>query len=94
MVPFARSTARSDSGSAPTTRNSAEVPSENAAVPLDAWPTTWALVSRNPSPVNTTPDPRLSPMPPRPWRGTRRLATFGVSFAATPETICEYASNG
>ena len=59
--PLARSTARSDSGSAPTTRNGAEVPSENSAVPLVDLPTTWALVSRNPSPVKTTPEPRLSP---------------------------------
>ena len=61
--PFARSTARSDSGSAPTTRNGADVPSANSAVPAVALPTTWALVSRNPSPVKTTPEPRLSPRP-------------------------------
>ena len=58
-----RSTARSDSGSAPTTRNGADVPSANSAVPAVALPTTWALVSRNPSPVKTTPEPRLSPRP-------------------------------
>src|SRR5579871_5456073 len=93
--PVARSTARSDSGSAPTTRNGAEVPSENDAVPPLDPPTTCALVSRNPSPVNTTAEPRLSPAPPRPPRcGTRRLATLGVSFWATPETICEYTSSG
>src|SRR6266567_2034489 len=61
--PLARSTARSDSGSAPTTRNGADVPSANDAVPAVALPTTWALVSRNPSPVKTTPEPRLSPRP-------------------------------
>ena len=95
VSPLARSTARSDSGSAPTTRNGIEVPSENAAVPSFAWPTTCALVSRNPSPVNTTPEPRLSPVPPRlPRWGTRRLATLGVSRPATPETICEYTSSG
>src|ERR1700761_1358083 len=92
--PAVRSTARSDRGSAPTTRKGAVVPSENAAVPLSACPTTCALVSRNPSPVKTTPEPRLSPHPPRPRRGTRRLATLGVSFSATPETICEYTSSG
>src|SRR6201992_4309836 len=92
--PVARSTARSDRGSAPITRKGAVVPSENAAVPLSACPTTWALVSRNPSPVKTTPEPRLSPAPPRPRRGTRRLATLGVSFSATPETMSEYTSNG
>jgi hypothetical protein len=91
--PFARSTARSDSGSAPTTANGADVPSENDAVPLVALPTTCALVSRNPSPVKTTAEPRLSPRPPRPGlavlSGTRRLATLGVRRSATPETICE-----
>src|SRR5262249_5051887 len=94
--PLARSTARSDSGSAPTTRNGADVPSANSAVPVVALPTTWAVVSRNPSPVKTTPEPRLSPRPypPCPPRGTRRLATLGVSRSATPETICEYASRG
>ena len=97
VVPEARSTARSDSGSAPTTRNGAVEPSANAAVPDVAPPTTWALVSKKPSPVKTTPEPRLSlprPAPPRPapprrgW-GTRRLATLPVSSAATPATICE-----
>src|SRR6202040_3646464 len=92
--PLARSTARSDSGSAPTTRNGADVPSENDAEPLVALPTTWALVSRNPSPVKTTAEPRLSPVPPGTRRGTRRLATFGVRRSATPVTICEYASSG
>src|SRR5579875_875101 len=33
-------------------------------------------------------------MPPRPRRGTRRLATLGVSRSATPDTICEYTSSG
>src|ERR1700750_1588996 len=95
--PCARSTARSDSGSAPTTRNGADVPSENSAVPPVDLPTTWAFVSRNPSPVKTTPEPRLSPRPyppPCPPRGTRRLATLDVSRSATPETICEYESRG
>jgi hypothetical protein len=87
VCPAVRTTARSDSGSAPTTRNGLVVPSENAAVPAVALPTTCALVSRNPSPVNTTAEPRLSPC--RPVLGTRRLATFGVSSAATPATICE-----
>src|SRR6478735_1964104 len=83
--------------SASTTRNGADVPSANSAVPVVALPTTWALVSRNPSPVKTTPEPRLSPRlypPPCPPRGTRRLATLDVSRSATPETICEYESRG
>ena len=94
VAPEALSTARSDSGSAPTTVNGVEVPSPNEAVPDCALPTTWALVSRNPSPVNTTAEPRLSP--PRRWPGpperdcgTRRLATFPVRCAATPATTWE-----
>src|SRR3984885_10903953 len=90
--PLITNTARSDSGSAPTTVNVALVPSENSAVPPWPRPTTWALVSRNPSPVNTTAEPRLSPPLPPPRWGTRRLATLGVSSAATPETTREYAS--
>ena len=94
VSPEARSTARSDSGSAPTTVNGVEVPSPNEAVPDWAWPTTWALVSRNPSLVNTTPEPRLSPPrrcpgPPERDCGTRRLATFPVRCAATPVTTWE-----
>ena len=97
VVPDVRSTARSDSGSAPTTRNGVVVPSANAAVPAGAPPTTWALVRMKPSPVKTTPEPRLSPPRPppprlalpRPGWGTRRLATLPVSSAATPATICE-----
>ncbi len=82
---MARSTARSDSGSAPTTWNGVVVPSENAAVPLAACPTTCAFVSRNPSAVKTTADPSDSPD----RLGTRTLATFGVSRSATPATMVE-----
>src|SRR2546429_252095 len=62
--------------------------------PAAAPPTTWALVSRNPSLVNTTPEPRLSPPrggpgPPERDCGTRRLATFPVRCAATPATTWE-----
>src|ERR1017187_5224328 len=92
--PIVLSTARSESGSAPTTRNGAAEPPANGAVPAAAWPTTCALVSRNPSPVKTTAEPRLSPPPPSGRRGTRKLATLPVSSAATPATICEYASSG
>ena len=72
------------------------VPSEKVAVPPAARPTTCAFVSRNPSAVNTTADPRLSPDPrpaDRDW-GTRRLATLGVSRSATLTTTREYSSSG
>ena len=85
MSPVARSTARSDSGSAPTTWNGVVVPSENAAFPPVECPTTCAFVSRNPSAVNTTADPSDSP----PRFGTRTLATLGVSDSATPATMVE-----
>ena len=57
------------------------VPSENSAVPPFAWPTTCALVSRNPASVKRRAEPRAyPPVPPRPppLCGTRRLATLGV----------------
>ena len=75
----------------PTTWNGTEVPSPNAAVPLVACPTTWAFVSRNPSLVKTTAEPKLSPepRPDDPRRGTRKLATLGVSCSATLTTIRE-----
>src|SRR5215472_8164008 len=92
--PAARSTARSESGSAPTVVNGTEVPSPNEAVPDCAFPTTCALVSRKPSLVYTTAEPRLSPPRLEPRWGTRRLATLPVSSAATPTTIWEYASSG
>jgi hypothetical protein len=74
-------TARSDSGSRPTTVKAPEEPSANASVPDLAEPITCAFVSRNPSAVNTTADPL-----PRP---ARTPATLGCSSAATEETICE-----
>ena len=61
--PVARTTARSDSGSAPTTWKAAVMPSAKTAVPPPDRPTTCAFVRRNPSAVNTTADPRLSPAP-------------------------------
>src|SRR5215469_11129832 len=92
--PPARTTARAERGSEPTTVNEALVPSENNAVPCWLLPTTCALVSRNPSPVKTTAEPRLSPPRPPPAWGTRTLATLGVSSAATPATTREYPSSG
>src|SRR5262249_15451823 len=73
-------------GSAPTTSNRVSVPSVNAATPSRADPTTWALVSSSPSPVKITADPAPGPI--------RRLATCGVSAAATALTVREYDANG
>ena len=59
-------------------------------------PTTCAFVRRNPSAVNTTAEPRLSPEPRPDDRdcGTRRLATLGVSRSAKLTTTREYSSRG
>ena len=83
----ARRTARSDSGSAPTTVASRSLPSVNVARTRAREPaTTCALVSMKPSGVMTTPDP----LPPYPRRvRTRRLATEGPSTSATLVTTCE-----
>ena len=95
MAPSARTTARSDKGSVPTTRNGTVVPSANAAWPASAFPTTWALVSRNPSSVKTTADPAPAAILPsrRRW-DTCTAATRGVSCSATETTTWEYASSG
>ncbi len=93
VLPRARSTARSDSGSAPITSTTRSVPSVNSAVPVTAFrslpgrplSTTWAEVSRKPSSVKTTADPAPAPALVR----TRRLATAGESAAATLVTTCE-----
>ena len=46
VAPSTRTTARSDSGSRPTTRNGRSWPSTNVAVPPSAPLTTWADVTR------------------------------------------------
>ena len=85
-----RMTARSDSRSVPMTSNSASPPSANTATPPSARSTTWADVSRKPSPVTTTADPE-----PCIWRPpgtrpiTRRLATDGSRRSATVVTTVE-----
>ena len=57
-LPGTRMTARSDSSSRPTTSKSSSRPSENVATPSDEVPTTCADVSKKPSGVTTTADPR------------------------------------
>ena len=86
MTPRARSTARSDSGSAPTTSTVAAEPSLNTARPPVAEATTWALVSSSPSSLTTTPEP-APPRPPGPL--TSSAATCGAISAATVVTTRE-----
>ena len=74
-----RTTARSDSGSVPTTSMPSSRPSTKEAVPSSAPSTTCAEVSRKPSGVITTPLPPPSSRRPRSRRETRRLATDGES---------------
>ena len=91
----ARSSARSDRGSAPTTRKPISRPSTNVARPTRPRPaTTWAEVSRKPSGVSTTALPApTGTCPRRVARSTRRLATLGARRSTTPETVREYASS-
>ena len=82
----ARSTARSECGSEPTTSKRSSRPSTNEARPGRVEPsTTCAEVSMNPSGVITTalPPPALRP------RETRRFATEGASRSATVITAFE-----
>src|SRR5262249_62108525 len=80
-------------GPAPPVGSGVGVRPPSEPVPPGPPPTTGAFVSRTPSLVYPTADPRLPPPRPPPWRGTRRLATLGVSSAATPATIWEYESS-
>ena len=86
-----RRTARSESGSAPTSSAVISRPSTNDASTFPSVPaTTWAEVSRKPSGVITTPLPPPTALrPPRTRRETRRLATDGESFSAIVTTARE-----
>jgi hypothetical protein len=86
VVSRARTTARSDSGSAPTTSTSDSDPSLNTARPRTARATTCALVSSRPSPVITTAEPAPA-RPPGPL--TSSAATCGVRSVATAVTMRE-----
>src|SRR5207248_2852397 len=88
LDPDTRRTARSASGSAPTTSKRDCSPVVNSALPPSAYATTWALVSISPSGVNTTPEPAPSPRRLR----TVRLATLGSTVVATVDTTRLYAS--
>src|SRR6185312_3767127 len=90
-----RRTARSESGSVPTTSTPTSLPSTNdARTPEVPLATTCAEVSMKPSGVTTTPLPPPSRRrPPRTRRETRRLATEGERRSATVVTAREYASS-
>ncbi len=90
-APSTRSTARSESGSRPTTSKRSSRPSAKLARPPRAErPTTWAEVSRKPSGVSATalPAPEGT-WPPRTRRITRRLTTDGPTASATATTARE-----
>ena len=89
LPPVVRTTARSDSGSRPTTWNSSSAPSTNVAVPRSVPATTWAEVTRWPTGSMATADPAPPPDQPPTWRVTRRLATDGMSRSAAVDTATE-----
>src|ERR1700722_16201021 len=93
VAPSARTTARSERGSMPTTWELTALPSANVSLAASALPTTCALVRRNPSSVNTTADPAPPANVPfdRRWR-TSIAATLWVRSRASVVTTCEYAS--
>ena len=80
-----RSSARSDSGSTPTTLGGHVDARRERGAHAPPAEITCALVSMKPSGVITTPEPD-------PRRPTRRFATEGPSRSATPTTTREYAS--
>ena len=85
-----RMTARSESGSLPTTWKGNSRPSAKDAVPPSARWITCADVSAKPSGVMMTPEPAPSARrPPRRRCATRRLVTEGASRSATDVTIAE-----
>src|SRR6266542_508939 len=82
-----RITARSESGSRPTTSNGSSRPSVREARPRLAPSTTWAEVTRNPSGVMITAEPApCAWYPPGTRLLTRRLATDGRTRSATEVT--------
>ena len=89
-----RTTARSDSGSRPTTENGLTRPSANEADPRSPAATTCAAVSIRPSAAMTTAEPNRRNPTHAPVGATARLATDRRSRRATVETTREYSSRG
>src|SRR5437870_823276 len=93
-------TARSVSGSSPTSCDSRRRPSESATAIVLAPCTTWLLVSAKPSCVNRNPEPcpGTSGTPDRPRRRTRCWpstgTTAGPTRSAAPITVRDCASSG
>ncbi len=83
--PLARSTARSDSTSRPTTSTVTDVPSPKVASADTEPATTWALVSSTPASEITL----ALPAPPPRGERTARLATLGSTSRATRVTTAE-----
>jgi hypothetical protein len=89
-APLVRITARSDSGSRPTTSKRSSRPSAIEARPFSTPSTTWAEVTRKPSGVIATAEPEpCAWRPPGSRRLIRRLATERVTRSATPATTWE-----
>src|ERR1700687_5275041 len=87
-------TARSESGSSPTSSAAATRPSGRVTSRALAPPATWLLVTMYPSGVMTNPDPEPAcALRPRAPRSTRMWATAGATWATTPVTALEYASS-
>src|SRR5919197_1730147 len=93
-----RTTARSVSGSSPTSSASHARPSFKVTSRREAPWTTWLFVRTKPSGVKTKPEPpppeprRPRASPPRRER-TSMLTTEGLTRSAAPTTAREYASN-
>src|SRR5207237_3182357 len=87
-------TARSESGSSPTSSAAATRPSGSVTSRALARPATWLLLTMYPSGVMMNPEPEPAcALRPRAPRSTRMWATAGATWATTPVTALEYASS-
>src|SRR5450755_2453937 len=87
-------TARSESGSSPTSSAAATRPSGSVTSRELPPPATWLLVTMYPSGVMMNPEPEPDCLPrPRVARSTRMWATAGATWATTLVTAVEYASS-
>ena len=83
-----RTSARSVSGSSPTTRAVRLRPSTVATLTREPPPTTWLLVSTSPSGAITTPEP-VPPWRSSPAFATSRRTTAGPTRSTTSMTARE-----
>jgi hypothetical protein len=84
-----RTTARSVSGSSPTSVAGTRRPSASIAVIFAAPWTTWLFVSTKPSVVNTNPEPEPSARPRRSACSTSIFTTEGETRSTAPTTASE-----